>query len=240
MPLYSHLYQRYAYFMVDIRVALIVDIVGSRQLPDRPAAQRAIYEAFDVAARDVQPVERLWATVGDEFQAVFATVRDALRVTTLMRLSFPDAIDCRFGLGAGEVRRLDAGRGGPIYDGSAWYHARGALDEVDQRGRAAPGLRTWFRSNDRDDEALVTSHLILRDHLIDGMSGRERRLAAGALRGEPQRALAESEGITQSAVSQNLRRSGAAALIAAYRALDDRGVDGRGVDGRGDDGRADA
>ena len=219
MPLYPLHYQRYAYDMADIRVALIIDIVGSRQLTDRPAAQRAIHAAFETASRDIHAIEPLWATVGDEFQAVFATVRDALRVTTLMRLAFPDAIDCRFGLGAGEVRRLDAGRGGPIYDGSAWYHARGALDEVDQRGRAAPGLRTWFHSDDADETALVTSHLILRDHLIDGMSGRERRLAAGALRGEPQHRLADSEGITQSAVSQNLRRSGAAALIAAQRAL---------------------
>lgn len=206
--------------MAKISVALIIDIVGSRQLSDRPAAQRAIHDAFAVAAADAEVVEPLWATVGDEFQAVFPRVRDALRVTSLMRLVFPDAIDCRFGLGSGDVRRLDAGRGAPIYDGSAWYHARGALDEVDQRSRNAPGLRTWFHSDDATEVALVTSHLILRDHLIDGMSGRERRLAAGALRGEPQQRLAESEGITQSAVSQNLRRSGAAALIAAHRALE--------------------
>ena len=206
--------------MAKISVALIIDIVGSRQLSDRPAAQRAIHDAFAVAAADAEVVEPLWATVGDEFQAVFPRVRDALRVTSLMRLMFPDAIDCRFGLGSGDVRRLDAGRGAPIYDGSAWYHARGALDEVDQRSRNAPGLRTWFHSDDATEVALVTSHLILRDHLIDGMSGRERRLAAGALRGEPQQRLAESEGITQSAVSQNLRRSGAAALIAAHRALE--------------------
>lgn len=206
--------------MAKISVALIIDIVGSRQLSDRPAAQRAIHDAFAVAAADAEVVEPLWATVGDEFQAVFPRVRDALRVTSLMRLVFPDAIDCRFGLGSGDVRRLDAGRGAPIYDGSAWYHARGALDEVDQRNRNAPGLRTWFHSDDATEVALVTSHLILRDHLIDGMSGRERRLAAGALRGEPQQRLAESEGITQSAVSQNLRRSGAAALIAAHRALE--------------------
>ncbi|RZS54382.1 SatD family protein [Microcella putealis] len=206
--------------MAKISVALIIDIVGSRQLSDRPAAQRAIHDAFAVAAADAEVVEPLWATVGDEFQAVFPRVRDALRVTSLMRLVFPDAIDCRFGLGSGDVRRLDAGRGAPIYDGSAWYHARGALDEVDQRSRNAPGLRTWFHSDDATEVALVTSHLILRDHLIDGMSGRERRLAAGALRGEPQQRLAESEGITQPAVSQNLRRSGAAALIAAHRALE--------------------
>ncbi|HET8957477.1 MAG TPA: SatD family protein [Microcella sp.] len=206
--------------MAKISIALIIDIVGSRQLSDRPAAQRAIHDAFAVAAADAEVVEPLWATVGDEFQAVFPRVRDALRVTSLMRLVFPDAIDCRFGLGSGDVRRLDAGRGAPIYDGSAWYHARGALDEVDQRSRNAPGLRTWFHSDDATEVALVTSHLILRDHLIDGMSGRERRLAAGALRGEPQQRLAESEGITQSAVSQNLRRSGAAALIAAHRALE--------------------
>ena len=65
----------------------------------------------------------------------------------------------------------------------------------------------------------LNAHLLLRDHLIDTMSPRARRLAAGTLSGATQSELAARERISQSAVSQNLRRSGAAALVAADRAL---------------------
>lgn len=201
-------------------VALIIDIVDSRTLPDRGAAQSAITNAYAAAADGVSEVEPLWPTVGDEFQALFADVADALRVTAIMRLLFEEPLDCRFGLGEGESRVVEEGRNGPILDGSAWWHARTALEEVERREtRAAPYLRSWFLGEDAARRALVASHLLLRDHLIDAMSARARRITAGTLLGMPQTELAQVEHISQSAVSQSLRRSGGAALVAAHHEL---------------------
>jgi DNA-binding CsgD family transcriptional regulator len=59
----------------------------------------------------------------------------------------------------------------------------------------------------------------LRDHLISAMKPRERRVAAASLLGDAQADIAEAEGITQSAVSQSLRRSGGAALLAGHHAM---------------------
>lgn len=201
-------------------IALIIDIVDSRELPDRAAAQVAISNAYAAAADRVTVIEPLWPTVGDEFQALFADVGDALRVTAIMRLLFEHPLDCRFGLGQGESRVVEEGRTGPILDGSAWWHARTSLEEVERREtRAAPYLRSWFVGEDTALSTLVTSHLLLRDHLIDAMSARARRITAGTLLGMPQTELAQVEHISQSAVSQSLRRSGGAALVAAHHEL---------------------
>lgn len=208
--------------MAANRVALIVDIVDSRLLVRRDQAQAAVLDAFADASHDVPVEVPLWATVGDEFQAVFATTGQAVRVTALMRLLFPPELDCRFGIGEGDMREVDSGARAPIYDGSAWWRAREAIDRVESdQERATPYVRTRLVGDKAEAErvAAVNAHLLLRDHLIDTMSARSRRLAAGALRGATQSELAARERISQSAVSQNLRRSGGAALIAADRAI---------------------
>lgn len=239
-------------------VALIVDIVRSRDLADRAAAQSAIPEAFDIAVDGARIPQSLRSTVGDEFQAVFSDVSSALRVTGLLRLSLPDGVDCRFGFGRGEVRdvadRNAEGRdvaagdvaarnvkgrdvegwdvdardaedrsGGTIQDGSAWWRARQAIEEAHRReDRKNPALRGWFISETPSSEfdALVNAFLLMRDSVIGPMRARERRLAAGALLGRSQSDLARDEKITQPAVSQNLQRSGGAALLAAQQLFD--------------------
>ncbi|WP_165064481.1 SatD family protein [Marisediminicola senii] len=212
--------------MTDSRVALIVDIVRSRDLADRGTGQRSIHTAFDAASDAARPVEPLWATVGDEFQAVYDSVPDALRATTVVRLALPADVDCRFGLGLGETRAVvdgdTRGRDGSIQDGSAWWCARRAIDEAHRREHGHhPFARSWFFAVDPDDAAagVVNAYLLMRDQAIGAMNPRERRLAAGTLLGRPQSDLARDEGITQSAVSQNLRRSGGAALLAAHQAM---------------------
>ncbi len=55
------------------------------------------------------------------------------------------------------------------------------------------------------------------------MSDRTRRLTAGRCLGRSQRDLAESEGISQSAVSQALASAGSAAIVEGFAVLT-RGV----------------
>ena len=81
-------------------VGIIADIVGSREMTDRAAGQRAMTEAFAEAEAAVPPVRPAWATVGDEFQLVVATWQDALRITLRMQAVLPDGIQLRYGIGA--------------------------------------------------------------------------------------------------------------------------------------------
>lgn len=220
--LYVVAYKRYAYGMSASAVALIVDIVGSRTLDDREAAQNEVLEVFSTVHATRPFRDPLWATVGDEFQAVFDHVGDSLRATAIAQLLFPPELDCRFGLGMGEVRTV--GHDTTIQDGSAWWFAREAIVEAHAReDKANPYLRTWFASDGSHPEttAVVNSYLLVRDHTIRRMTTRERRIAAGALLGRRQTDLATDEGISQSAVSQSLQRSGGAALVAAHQVLDE-------------------
>jgi hypothetical protein len=209
--------------MSDQVIALIVDIVKSRKLQDRVGAQRSIRAAFEEAVRVHPTLRPLWPTVGDEFQAIFPSLGDALLTTTQVRLALPDEVDCRFGLGRGETADVDEQAPGVIQDGSAWWNAREAIEETHRREHGGePYLRSWFiSSNPREVGvmALVNGFLLLRDASISSMRPRDRRLSAGSLRGYPQSELAEREQISQSAVSQSLRRSGGAALVAAQHEL---------------------
>ncbi|MBF0672954.1 MAG: hypothetical protein IR160_10260 [Salinibacterium sp.] len=204
-------------------IAIIADVSRSRSHPDRRALQDAVETAFARASAELEPIEPLHATVGDEFQAIHRDLAGAIRLTLLARLALPEGVDCRFGLGHGELRSIGKGAVGRLQDGSAWWSAREAVSEAREREYSRqPFLRTWYRSatdapldaTAPASDAIVNAYLVTRDHLVTSMSARERRLLLGQLLGRTQTQLADDEGITQSAVSQNLRRSGAAAVLA--------------------------
>lgn len=205
-------------------VAVIVDVAKSREHADREALQRDIAEAFRQVNALVEATQPLAPTIGDEFQAAYGELPSALRATLLARLQLPDGVECRFGIGSGALRTVGEGVAGPIQDGTAWWSAREAIDEAREREYSRlPFVRTWYR--DGEERAgtasadAVNAYLLTRDHLVSAMKPRERRLLLGQLLGTTQSELAEAEGISQSAVSQNLRRSGALALLAGETLL---------------------
>lgn len=207
-------------------VAVIADIVASRLLDDRAGAQRAIAEAVADAERALPlAAAPLTAVVGDEFQGEYPSLSAALASLLLVRLALPDGVDCRFGLGVGEVRPIDLGER-TVPEGPAWWAARSAIEHVERlQQRAAPLARTWIALAEEEDAAmsesvsLATAYALSRDQLISAMSERSRRLTRGRCLGRSQRDLAEAEGISQSAVSQALAAAGSAALVEGFEAL---------------------
>lgn len=196
-------------------VGVIADIVDSRELTDRPAAQQAILDAFDQAESAVDPLRSAWATVGDEFQLICPTWHDAVRTTLRVKVALPDGLFLRFGLGLGEIRDVAAGSDGPIQDGSAWLNARAAVEQAHQRQERRDEVLSWFVSDGGGWDAAVNTHLLLRDHVVARLKARERRVFAALLNGATQQEAATSERISQGAVSQLLHRSGAMALLEA-------------------------
>ncbi|MFD1860942.1 hypothetical protein EHW97_08070 [Aeromicrobium camelliae] len=195
-------------------VALIGDLVNSRSWDDRAALQRALLAACDAANQRIpgaeQPPE---PTIGDEFQAVYADLADAVDAVLVLRLALPHPADCRVGIGVGDVAVVGATSYGLTQDGSAWWAARAALESLEARERRVPGVRTSVQwAEDQAKEEYVNGYAACRDHIVSGFDARQRRLALGALDGRTQAELAESEGITRSAVSQSLRKSGALVL----------------------------
>lgn len=205
---------------MDEVVAIIADIVGSRELDDRDDAQLRLEHAFAHQQQLVPLLEGFRPTVGDEFQAVAADVPTALRATLAARLAFPEDVDCRFGLGRGDSREVTSARPDEIRDGSAWWRAREAIEEAHRRmdgGRTT--LRSAYTGTDAVETATVSAYLVMRDHVVSRMKAVDRALTLGQLAGETQAELARRHGITQSAVSQRLERSGGSALLATVEIM---------------------
>lgn len=200
-------------------VAVIVDLVGSREQPDRAAAQRRLVAALETCNRAVPAVQPLAPTVGDECQGVYADLPAALEATLRLRLLLAAAPDCRAGLGRGAVRVVGDGDH-PVQDGPGWWHAREALERAEtlERGRHA-GQRTWFVGPDPAEQRVVDAYLLGRDALVSAMTDRGRRILLGLLSGATQRELAAAEGVSPSAVSQLVRRDGVLAVLDGVRLL---------------------
>ncbi|AOX67038.1 hypothetical protein BJK06_16105 [Curtobacterium sp. BH-2-1-1] len=210
----------------DPVIAVIVDLVDSRTLDDRAAAQRDVERAFD-GTPAVEAVDPLRATVGDEFQVIYATLTDALVATTTAILALPPTVQIRFGIGRGTVQTIGTGAVGPLQDGPGWWSARDAINETHRRedGRTA-FLRAWYHdAEDRHGptERLVNAYFLSRDHIVARLTPRARRIALGLVQGRTQAQIAADEGITPSAVSQSVQKSGVAALVEGLRVLGDGG-----------------
>lgn len=201
-------------------IAVIADIVGSRRLPDRAAAQRAFDETIARVEREHPLAQQgLRPTVGDEQQGVYELLQDALTSLLLLQLALPDGMDFRFGLGIGAIHPIESEHG-ELSDGPGWWAAREAIEATHARQqRAVQTSHTWIVGAPGQTEVMDTvitasnAYLLARDEIVARMSERERRLAYGRFGGLSQRALAEQEGVTQPAVSKSLHSSGASALL---------------------------
>lgn len=218
-------------------VTLIGDVVASRDVADRQALHNLLVAALTLANNVCEPVDPLTATVGDEFQATFADVFTALDATLLVRVALPIEYDVRFGVGVGPVMRFGTPGGGfPHQDGPAWWVARDAIEHVASTRRDGPdSLRTWLAAARAEDgtrrilspvlfeqRAIVwalNAFLTTRDHLVSAMDARDRRIMRDLILGRAVQDIAAAEGVTSSAISQRIRRSGAAAVRSARDSL---------------------
>ncbi len=205
---------------------LIGDLLASKRSKDRSALQRSVDKALRTVNAVVAPPQPLEPTIGDEFQGGFSNVASAARASLLLRLELLEhaGTDSRYGLGYGAVTVFTSNRSPISQDGPGWWSARAAIDRAK---RLSDSPRTSFARTCvdywADDSHLPRrqrSFLLCRDATVDQMSSRERRLLMGLLLDRPQSRLAAQEAITQSAVSQSLRRSGAFAIEAAQRRLE--------------------
>jgi len=201
-----------------ITATLIGDVVASRTAGDRAVLHDRLIDLLDQINRTFAPSTPLRITVGDEFQGAFATVGQALQASLRLRLGLMPDLDARHGIGWGDVRVLQEQP--RVEDGPGWWAARDAIHEV-QQAQEHPGSRfrrTVFRAAEDaggPDPNLVDAALVLRDAAVGSLAERSVSVLRGLLAGQTQRDLAESLGISPSAVSQRVRSDGLAALVAA-------------------------
>jgi hypothetical protein len=213
-----------------IYATLIGDLIRSREAESRAALQASLEHVLRIANGLLEPVQALEPTVGDEFQGAFRDPNGAVKASLLLRLLLlkeSDA-DARFGLGLGEVTVFENRK--PIsQDGPGWWSARSAIERVTAlaKGGRTEYMRTYLESSRIRDHppgetVALNSFLLCRDALVSQMKPRSRRLLLGLMLDQSQAELAAEEGISQSAVSQNLAGSGAYAIWASGMELEKR------------------
>ena len=201
---------------------LIGDLVGSRIAADRRRLHDRLREVLDAVNHTAEPRTPLRITVGDEYQGTFATVGAAAATALRVRLALLPEADVRHGIGWGEVTVL--AEEPRVEDGPGWWAARDAIEVVaEAEHRAATRRRrTAYRrapGTDGPDPAAVEAALMLRDHVVGGLSDRSLSVLRGLLVGSTQREIAERLDITGSAVSQRVRADGLALVVASDELL---------------------
>lgn len=208
-------------------VAIISDIVSSREAADRNALQRDIESAaLAVEEAHTRARQPWWPTAGDEFQAVYDTIEDALVATLYLQLALPEGVTCRFGIGVGDITPVESMLADAIQDGPGWWAARDAVKRAEERDRdRLPGGRSWLSVHEtapaelRAQEGVVNAYLLLRDQVVADMSPRTRRAVFESWRGLQQKEIAQNEGITQAAISQAINKPLVRALRLGARDL---------------------
>lgn len=199
---------------------LIGDLVDSRGAPQR----RRLHEQLTGVLHDVDsrtdPVHPAWVPAGDEFQATYRSVGDAVRATVLIRLAMAP-VSLRFGIGWGGVTVLDDHG---VQDGPGWWAAREALKavEADERKAALRTVRTAYRPASGaggPDADAVNAALLCQDAMLGSLDDRANRILKGLMDGMTQADIAAAEGISTSAVSQRVRSDRLVVLVRALELL---------------------
>lgn len=187
-------------------VVLVGDLVGSRALPERQAAQERLEAALEQVHRTARNAHESpivvppMITVGDEFQALLNRAGPTVDMMAQIRdAMWPIEVSCGVGRGAiaTPLRKDAIGR----MDGPAFHAAREAI------GRAKPRRGTAFAGFEpQGDQVLFGLYQGL--HAI-ARRWTERQVEVMRLvrRGGTQVEIAKALGVSQSVISQSLAAS---------------------------------
>jgi len=194
--------------MAPIYLAIIGDVVRSRQVADRASLQARLAHALSRLNADAPAdlAARFVLTVGDEFQGLLGSAERLVPILSALRTAaHPDEL--RFGLGIGQLATpLQPDAIG--MDGPCFHRARAAIERADARG-------TTVEVESGAPLAAFGVYAILYSALRAGWTERQRQVLDLALAGMSGKDIAAGLGISPSAVSQHLTAANHDAVAAA-------------------------
>lgn len=181
-------------------IAVIADLVGSRQLVRRETFQRKLAGVLaDVSGEATTLASPYTITLGDEFQALYRGAASVLAdVATIWAEIHP--VQARFALGVGELSTRINSKQALGMDGPAFHAARAALQTLKENG----GLLR-IGGDRAEDWALVNHALNLLSHQVEGWSRNRLLVLAGLMHGRTVRELESELKISHVAVYKNIR-----------------------------------
>jgi hypothetical protein len=195
-------------------LVLIGDLVASRDSTNRKALQQRLKAVLThLNERPVGPVSPYTLTLGDEFQAVFATA-DPVFDDMVQILAALHPVRVRFCLGLGEIStelNRDQALG---MDGPAFYRARDGIDRLKDSG-------DLFRLEGLPDTwaALADGSLRLLSKAMQKWEANRLAVLHGLLTDLPVKRIAGDLEVTEQAVYKNISSGGLEAVIQVMSAL---------------------
>lgn len=195
-------------------LALIGDVRGSRQHPDRAVLQAELREELARLSDDLDLDVPLAITAGDEFQGVFAASGAALAVDVLVSVTETlHPTELAFGLGWGPLSTPVGGNVSEL-DGACFHLAREALEQAKDEG-------SWGRLAGVDDgaDALVSGTLGLMGAIRAGWTEKQATYVRDARRYDRYKEVAESHDVVPSVVTESLKAAQFRAMLRAEDGL---------------------
>jgi hypothetical protein len=181
-------------------LAVIADVVGSRELPRRELFQRRLARVLEERRSGARHLASPYTiTLGDEFQAVYRGAETVFAdVVKILAAIHP--VRARFAVGLGPLSTRLNPRAALGMDGPAFHRARAALTALKADGGllrvAGPVEEPW---------ALTNHTLNWLSHHLAGWRQNRLEVLAGLLRGESVRELEAALRISRVAVYKNIR-----------------------------------
>lgn len=203
-------------------IAVIADLVGSRQIQDRRGAQallRQVLQEINKTYQD-QMASDFSLTLGDEFQGVLKAPEKILEI--LFQIKFRlHPLKIRFGVGFGQISTAIDPAQSIGADGPAYYVARQMISEVKriQSGKKALHVDMQFGHAERTGclDAL-NAGLCLMHFIESGWTNKQRENIKDSLFSDlNQSQLALKKGLNQSTIHRSLTSAGYYEYERAYR-----------------------
>ncbi|HHS49962.1 MAG TPA: hypothetical protein ENN07_02485 [candidate division Zixibacteria bacterium] len=185
-------------------VAIIGDLVGSRDAPDRAALQSKLNDSLSAANKKF--THRLFSkfilTAGDEFQAIAEYVVTAFKITQILKDElFPHPV--RFGIGYGSLKIFPEDREFAIgFDGEAFWRARTAIEESKKCG-----VSVVFHTGTEYDEILKSIQRGI-DWIAENRTHKQATAAILYNNGLDQKEIAERMNTKQPGITRFLKKGG--------------------------------
>ena len=192
-------------------VTVIGDIKRSRELQQREAVQSRLQQAC-VELNRREDLEGLLSpftvTLGDEFQALFASFRGVWRAVFAIEAMLGEGVEIRFGIGVGGMDTAINREAAIGMDGPAFHRARRAIDGLKQ------GDHNYRVVGMGQAETLANSALDLLSLERNGWRANRVRILRGMLDDESVAQIAAALEISQSAVYKNIQQGGLESICA--------------------------
>ena len=187
-------------------LALIGDVVGSKDVPKRADFQKKLTNALKkINDRKPRPVVSPYTvTLGDEFQAVYRTA-DTLFLDVFSILAEMHPVEIRFGVGLGELTTPVNAKQALGMDGPAFHRARATITALKEseyliglQGEPAP------QGPDFDHWKLFNHLLNFVSHKVGSWEKNRLHIICGLLANRPVAELEQQLKVSKVAVYKNI------------------------------------